>query len=181
MQLENIITLFYYTAIVSTVLFVMKTFLFVIAGGDAEVVTDFNTEFEAETSFNFLSIQTILAFFMGFGWIGLAATKQWGLSVKTALIIAILFGLFLMVSTAYLMFLVKKLNKRVVKNYSSCIGQTAKTYTEFKANGSGQIEVSVEGKLSIENAVNISDDNIKSFQEVKITDYKDNTYFIDKI
>ena len=93
----------------------------------------------------------------------------------------LLVGIVFMFLTAYLMFLVKKLNKRVVKNYSSCIGQTAKTYTEFKANGSGQIEVSVEGKLSIENAVNISDDNIKSFQEVKITDYKDNTYFIDKI
>ena len=171
----------YYIALASTSFFVIKTLLFAVTGGFSEVFADFNTEFETETSFDFLSVQTILAFFMGFGWIGLAASKQWGLSIIITLIISVLFGFFLMFATAYLMFLVKKLNHRVVKNYSSCIGQIAKTYTEFKPNGSGQIEVSVEGKLSIENAINISNDDIKSFQEVKIIDYKDNTYYIDRI
>lgn len=170
----------YYTAVISTSFFVLKTLVFAVTGGFSEVFADFNAEFETETSFDFLSIQTILAFFMGLGWVGLAATKQWGLSVTISLLLAILFGLFLMFSTAYLMFLVKKLNKRVVKNYASCVGQTAKTYTEFKPNGNGQIEVNVDDKLSIENAVSISGENINAFQEVKITDYKDNIFYIDK-
>ncbi len=44
----------------------------------------------------------------------------------------------------------KKLNKRVVKNYTACVGKTAKAYTAFHPEGDGQIEVEVNGRLSIE-------------------------------
>lgn len=58
-------SIFYYIAVFSTILFLVKTIIFSIFGGDAEVVSDFTTEFEMETSFDFLSIQSILAFLWG--------------------------------------------------------------------------------------------------------------------
>ncbi len=173
-------SIFYYIAVFSTILFLVKIIIFYIFGGEAEVVSDFTTEFEMETSFDFLSVQSILAFFMGFGWIGLAGVSQWHLKPVPAIAIAVVFGLILMFSSAYLMFLIKKLNKRVVKNYAACVGKTAKAYTAFHPEGDGQIEVEVNGRLSIEKAVNTTQEEIEAFSEVKITDYKEK-FYIEKI
>ncbi len=173
-------SIFYYIAVFSTILFLVKIIIFYIFGGEAEVVSDFTTELEMETSFDFLSVQSILAFFMGFGWIGLAGVSQWHLKPVPAIAIAVVFGLILMFSSAYLMFLIKKLNKRVVKNYAACVGKTAKAYTAFHPEGDGQIEVEVNGRLSIEKAVNTTQEEIEAFSEVKITDYKEK-FYIEKI
>lgn len=173
-------SIFYYIAVFSTILFIVKTIIFSIFGGDSEVVSDFTTEFELETSFDFLSVQSVLAFFMGFGWIGLAGISQWHLKLIPATLIAAAFGLVLMFGSAYLMFLIKKLNKRVVKNYAACVGKTAKAYTAFHAESEGQIEVEVNGRLSIEKAFNTTQEEIEAFSEVKITDYKDK-FYIEKI
>ena len=172
---------FYYIALFSTILFVLKMILFAFTGGDAEVFSDFNTEFEAETSFNFLSIQSILAFLMGFGWIGLAVLNQWKLPTAIAVSSGAIFGLILMFLSSYLMLAIKKLNKNIRKDYKACIGKEAKTYTAFKAQGEGQIEVVINGKLSVEKAKNISDNEIDAFTQITITDYKDNTFYIEKI
>lgn len=177
---QTVSATFYYIAVFSTLVFAIKTLIFAVTGGDSEVFADFNTEFETETSFDFFSIQSILAFFMGFGWVGLAALKQWGFSIKLTFLAAIAFGLCLMFLSAYLMYLVKKLNKKIVTNYSECIGKIAKTYTAFSSKGNGQIEININNKLSIENAINISDESFPAFQEVKITDYQNNTFYIDK-
>ena len=179
-MVENLTMVCYYIAIFSTILFVLKTIVFAITGGDTEVVTDFTSGFELETSFDFLSIQSILAFFMGFGWIALAGLIQWHLRLRYSMLIAVVFGTVLMLGSAYLMFLVKKLNKNVVKDYSACVGTIAKAYTEFKPSAGGQIEVNVNCKLSIENAVNQTQEVIEAFASVKITDYKDNVFYIAK-
>lgn len=178
---ENAASICYYIALFSTILFVVKTLIFSFFGGDTEVVSDFTTEFEFETSFDFLSVQSILAFFMGFGWIGVAGLGQWHLKLIPAMLIAVVFGVILMFGSAYLMFLVKKLNKRVVKNYDACVGKIAKAYTAFHPSGEGQIEVEVNGRLSIENAVNDTQDEIEAFAQVRITDYKDELLHIEKI
>ncbi len=180
-DIENITAVYYYIAVFSTLVFVIKTLIFSFTGGDAEVFADFNTEFETETSFGFLSIQSILAFFMGFGWVGLAGLKQWHLSLVLTAVASVAFGLVLMFLTAYLMFLIKKLNHRVVKNYAACIGTSAKTYTAFAPKGEGQIEITVNGKLTVEKAINESEEEIEAFSQVKVTDYKDNIFKIEKI
>ena len=179
MHIENVALIYYYTAVFATILFLIKTLLFSFLGGDAEVTTDFNTECEVETSFHFISIQSILAFFMGFGWLGLACLKQWGLSLVLTGVYSAGFGLALMFFSAYLMFLVKKLNHKVTINYSDCIGKEGKAYTAFEPHAQGQIEVDVNGRLSIENAINTNDDRIEAFEQVKITDYKEKMFYIE--
>lgn len=177
---ENIVALFYYVAVFSTLVFIIKTLIFAFTGGDSEVFADFNSEFETETSFDFLSIQSILAFFMGFGWMGFTCLKQFGLGAKLSILSAFVFGLVLMFLSAYLMFLVKKLNKQVVKKYNECVGLTAKAYTSFAPKAEGQIEVLVNGKLSIENAVNDTDASIDAFKEVKVIKYENNKFYIEE-
>ena len=171
---------YYYLALFSTLLFIVKTAIFVFTGGDSEVMSDFNTEMEFETSFNLVSLQTILAFFMGFGWIGLACLKNWNLNVWLTGLISIVFGLLLMFGTAYLMFLVKKLNKNVVKDYAKVVGTVGKAYTSFKPQGNGKIEIEVNGSLSIEDALSRENEDIEAFSKVKVVEYKDNVMYIEK-
>ena len=65
---ESFWKIYYYIAIFATILFVLKLILFATVGGDTEVAADFNSEVDTDCSFNFISIQSVIAFFMGFGW-----------------------------------------------------------------------------------------------------------------
>lgn len=170
---------YFYIACFATILFIIKLALYSITGGDAEVHTDIDGSVETDVAFNFFSIQSVLAFLMGFGWIGLAGVKQWNMSTLHSALIATAFGLLMMTLSAYLMFCLKKLGKTVKKDYSTCIGKTAKAYTSFTPNGSGQIEIDFNGQLSIENAINTTDKEIKSFSEVKVIKFEDNKLYIE--
>lgn len=173
-------TILFAVACLSTFLFVLKLILFMSGGGDSEIDTDFSSIEDSDVSFNFLSIQSILAFFMGFGWSGVAAIHQFGLSVGVSLVIAVLVGLFFMFVSAYLMRLTKKLNKIVKVDYNDLKGQVAKTYTAFAPNGKGQIQVALNKRLSIMEATNASDEKLPAFTDVTVTKVEQNIIYIIK-
>lgn len=179
--MENLTTVYYYIALFATVFYIAKMFLFSVFGGDAEVHTDFTSSVETETSFDFLSIQSILAFLMGFGWMGLTSIKVWGLSKLFVIIISVAFGLLLMFMSAYLMCCIKKLNKNAKKDLSKAVGQTGKAYTHFEPNGNGQIEISFNDQLSVEDAVNLCSETIKAFDSIKVVKYENNQLYIEKV
>ena len=104
---ESVWKIYYYIALFSTILFVLKLVLFATVGGDTEVAADFNSEVDTDCSFNFISIQSVIAFFMGFGWMGYSALKQFELSQLISFGAAFGVGIIFMFLTAYLMFLVK--------------------------------------------------------------------------
>jgi membrane protein implicated in regulation of membrane protease activity len=181
LPLESIWKIYYYLAIFATIVFVIKLALFALVGGDAEVAADFNSEIDTDCSFNFISIQSILAFFMGFGWMGYAALKQFEFGKWLSIAIAIVVGFIFMFMTAYLMFLVKKLEKKVKKDKSTALNQVGKAYTKFEPQGSGQVEVEVNGQLSVVNAKNDSDEEINSFEYVRVTKIVDDILHIEKV
>lgn len=176
----NLYNVFIAISIFSTVLYIIKLAIFILVGGDVEVETDFNTVSECDISFNFLSIQSILAFFMGFGWSGLAAIVQFHTGGKIALLIAIIVGLAFMFLSAYLMYSVKKLNKRIVVDYKELINKAGKAYTTFEAKAEGQIEIDLNSKLTTLNAINISDEKINAFSVIKVVKVENNQIYITK-
>ena len=178
---ENILNVYYYVALFATTFYIVKMLMFALFGGDVEVHSDFNTSFESETSFDFISIQSVLAFLMGFGWMGLTCMKVWGVRTILSAVIAIAFGLVLMFVSAYLMYCVKKLNKSVKKDMTLAEGCVAKAYTNFEPKGQGQIEITVNKQLSVEEAVNTTDEHIKAFEEVKVVKYENNKLYIEKV
>ena len=99
---ESIWKIYYYVALFSTIVFVIKLALFATVGGDSEVVADFNSEVDTDCSFNFISVQSVIAFFMGFGWMGYAALKQFDLSQWVSFGIAFAVGVVFMFLTAHL-------------------------------------------------------------------------------
>ncbi|MCD7780729.1 MAG: hypothetical protein LUH05_08685 [Candidatus Gastranaerophilales bacterium] len=176
----NLYNVFAAVSIFSTVFYVIKLAIFMLTGADAEVDAQFDTITETEVSFNFLSVQSILAFFMGFGWSGLAAVTQFELDGKIALAIAILVGSAFMFLSAYLMFGVKKLNKNIKVNLNELEGKTGKAYTSINAKSEGQIEIVLNNKLTILNAINISDEKIEAFSQVKVIKVEDDEIHIIK-
>lgn len=181
--LTNAWQYYYYLALFATICFVIKLIIFTIFGGDSgsEVSADFNTETDTDTSFGFLSLQSILAFLMGFGWMGFSALQQFKLGQLTAFLCAFVVGFIFMYGTAFLMFSVKKLEKNVKKDKTSALEKVGKAYTDFASKGQGRIEIEINGQLTVAEAINDSETEIKSFEAVKVIKVENNLLYITKI
>jgi membrane protein implicated in regulation of membrane protease activity len=97
------------------------------------------------------------------------------------LIIAFIVGFIFMFVSSALMFFTKKLEKNIKKDKSSALNKTGKAYTFFAPNGTGQIEIEINGQLSVVNAINSSDTAIDSFDSVVVTAVKDDLLYIRKV
>lgn len=178
---DNIWKIYFYIAVFSTVVFVLKLIIFTLVGGDSEVSADFNTETDTDVSFNFISVQSVIAFFMGFGWMGYAGLQQFEFSHLVNLLVAFVVGFIFMFVSAYLMFLAKKLEKNVQKDNSSAINKVGKAYTSFESNSTGQIEIEISGQLSVVNAVNMTDQKINAFDQIKVKKVENDLFYIEKV
>lgn len=177
-----IVTTYYYLAIFSTLIFTIKLILFTLTGGDGtEVTTDFTSEIDTDISFNFLSVQSVLAFFMGFGWMGYAGVNQFKFSNWTTFGVAFAVGLIFLFGTAFLMFGIRKLEKNVKKDNSTALNKTGKAYTDFAPKGQGQVEIDINEQLSIADAINNTDEEIKAFERVKVVNVVNDILYIEKI
>lgn len=135
----------------------------------------------SDMAFKFFSTQTVLAFFMGFGWAGITSTVNWKLPLLQALIIASAFGLFLMFFTYFLLSKVRKLNHASSVNLYASLGSTGKVYSNIPASseGIGKVQVVVSGSLKIVSAESAGDP-IESFAEIEVVGVKDKETLIVK-
>lgn len=177
----NLQHFFVWISLFSTILFILKTIIFTLTGGDAEVQSDFISISDTDASFSVLSLQTILAFFMGFGWMGLAALNQLKLSMILVITLAFIVGLVFMFATAYLMFSISKLNQRSKIDYNDCVGREGKVYQNIEPKSEGQIEIVINKKLVIVNALNLEDEKIDAFQKIKVEKVENDKLYIRKI
>ena len=178
---DSVIQIYYYLAIFATIVFVIKLIMFTIFGGDSEVAADFNSEIDTDVSFNFISIQSVLAFFMGFGWMGYGALQQFELTQLVSFVVAFIVGFIFMFVTAYLMFMVKKLEKNVKKDKTTALDKVGKAYTAFEPRSKGQIEIDINGQLTIAEAINATEEHINSFEVIKVVKVLDDILYIEKL
>lgn len=171
--------IFLVIAIFATIIYIIKMIIYFFAGGDIEIDASFDSITETDISFNFISIQSILAFLMGFGWVGFSVIKE-SQNAQIALIAALLSGCVLMYIAAYLMHLIKKLEKNVQVDFNTLIGKTGRTYTTFGAKAKGQIEIELNGRWSILDAYNFSDEEISAFTEIRVEKVEDSNIYITK-
>ncbi|MBR5555105.1 hypothetical protein IKU74_03725 [bacterium] len=177
----DIRNVFMVVSLFSTACYILKLCLYMVVGGDMEVDIDFDSLHEVDTSFTFFSIQSMLAFFMGFGWCGLTALNYLNVGSKLAIVVGVVTGLFFMWFSAWLMFNIKKLNKTIVVNVEELVGKTGKAYTTFEPNSDGRIEITLNNKLSILDATNLSEEKIDSFSEIKVEKVENKKIYITKL
>lgn len=179
---QNAVQYYYWLAWFATIFFVIKLVIFWFLGsGDSEVSTDFNTETDTDGTFHFISLQTILAFLMGFGWMGYTALTTFNLGQLATLGSAFGVGFIFLFGTAYLMSLMKKLEKTVKKDKATAIDKIGKAYTDFAPKGQGRVEIEINEQLTVADAVNNTEEEIKAFDAVKVVKVDNELLYIEKI
>ncbi len=167
---------YFIMATVGTALYVAKMILFLISGdsdGDFDATESDVTDIGGET-FSLISIQSILAFFMGMGWMGLAGQHEFLWTTSKTILIAGLFGFSMMLLSSFLTFKIKGLNHTPKLDFQKAIGKKGRAYTNVppKGEGVGQIEVTFSDKQQILQAVS-NELLIKSFTPIEVIDIDD--------
>ena len=131
-----------YDTVVYLVMAVAGTALFLIrlgftyfggGGGDFEVDGDFDTD----ASFSFLSVLSILAFFMGAGWMGLACRLDWNLGRLASSLIAAGFGFTMMLGASALSYWARRLDQTIEYDLRTAVGRTGRVYLTIPEKGQG--------------------------------------------
>lgn len=165
-------------ALLGTLLFIIKMIMMIVGGdansdldgGDFEGDIDGPDHVDGSQSFTLVSVQSILAFFMGTGWIGLACREQWAVNPMPAVFVSAGFGFLMMLMSSYMNMKIKSLNFTPVNRIDKkAIGLKGRAYTDIpsKGKGMGQVEITINEKQQIIQAFS-HDGAIKAFTNVRV-------------
>ena len=173
-------------AIGGTLIFVIRTILMFagISGAEADCDLSLDTDLDgasdsdSDDSFSFISVQSVTSFLMMFGWVGLAMMVESGLSAFIAILGGIAAGLItvLILKKIFKFFLGFKSDGTM--RIKTALGAPGKVYLRIPAEGSGQIEVEVDGRLKIFDAVSKSKEEIKTGEAVTVVWIQDNNVLV---
>lgn len=122
---------------------------------------------EADTSFKLMSIQGLTSFFMMFGLVGLALLKA-GLPVLVTVIGGMVAGLITVAVTGLVFTQMKRLQTEGTINIENTIGKEGNVYLGIPKNGTGQVQIIVQGSLKIFDAVSKSRNTIATGEKVQV-------------
>ena len=165
-------------AILGTFVFLVKTFLPIDFG--SEVTADFNIMTETDASFNFLTIESVAAFFMCSGWVGWYALNFMHLSIKLSALLAVVSGAIGMLFFVWLIAQSKKLEHIPTANPQELVDRIGKAYMNFAPKGSAKIQIEYHGELATLDAINESEEEIKAFENIKVVKVENNQIYIVK-
>ena len=102
----------------------------------------------SNTVFKFLSIQTITAFAMGFGWVGLAARRTFNLGATESVVVGVLGGVAFVWFLLWLLRVVYSLQSSGNLGARDAVGMLGEVYVEVPANnaGAGQVRVTIRDR-----------------------------------
>ena len=160
-------------AMVGSALFVVRLSLTLLLGVDGDLDLD-GDSLEHGTGFAFFSVLSVISFFMGAGWAGLAARIEWQLGGVGTAAVAGGFGTLLMMLSSLLMLGAARLTHEVTYQLKDAVGRTATVYMTIpaKGEGAGQVRVSVSGRSMVVDAVSAGP-KIDAFVAAEVTDLRD--------
>ena len=119
------------------------------------------------------SLQNISAFLMMFGLIGLAMMKSSGFGAIPAIIAGFVGGVFLAWILTKITQSLMKLTSSGNKVITTSIGKIGTVYLTIPANGTGQVQVEVSGRLETRDAVSADNEEIKSGTEIQVVSIRE--------
>jgi membrane protein implicated in regulation of membrane protease activity len=125
--------------------------------------------------FKFLSVQSIAAFLMGFGWGGLGALRGAGWEFGTALLVAVGGGVFMVWLLTWLLKMVHDLQSSGTVSIQQALGAEGEVYVTVPENGqgTGQVRVIVNNRQRIYNASS-EGEALPTNARVRVTRVNDN-------
>ncbi len=164
-------SVYFVMAAIGTLLFLLRVLLLMLGTGhDGDFDLDHSDGVEGHGGeFSFFSLLSILSFLMGAGWLGLACRQEWGLGSVLSALSASGFGFFLMTISSLGLYYMRRLDESGGYDVKNCIGNMGRVYLKVpaKGQGRGQIEITVDGRRKVLDAVSASTE-IASFATARV-------------
>ncbi len=121
-------------------------------------------------SFRLFTFQSVMAFLVVFGWTGIAMAANRSIPGLVSFLVALLAGAAALFLTAWLFFIVLKLQNDGNMKLSNAVGIDGEVYIPIPAGGQGQGKVSllVQGRWVECDAITIGLEPLKTKQAVKV-------------
>ena len=154
--------LFTIPALLGTLVFLIKIGLMSIGIGDIDADFDIDVDVDIDidggdstAAFSFISLQSIAAFIMGFGWGGLIGYKTFGWELPMSVLTGLGFGAFLMWVLGMMLKGIYNLQSSGTVNPKDAIGLEAMVYSNVPAKGvgRGKVRVVINDRARIYNAI----------------------------
>ena len=174
---------FYAIAIPATIIMLVQTLLMMI-GGDADDIPDAGDadgSIHDDAGLGLISARTVIPFFAGFGWTGVICLKN-GLGMVAAVTIALAAGLALMFAVYGIMRALWGLRESGTLDYHNAVGAIGTVYLPVppKREGSGQIEVMIQGRRTNAVAFTDADKRLENRSRVRVVeDLGSNTLLVE--
>ncbi len=133
-----------------------------------------------DSGIGLFSSQTLAAFFLAFGWMGVVLIKG-GNSVFVSTLVAAVFGFCSMLAMLYMLRKLLKLQSSGNLDYSSVIGEEATVYVTLPGkneDGGGQIQIMIQGRLTVASARKVDEGAVKPGERVRIVGINSPSSFI---
>lgn len=162
------LSLFWFTALLGTFLFLPNLF-FMAASSPSLEGGELSPGDSSDAAFKVASFHTLTGFFMLFGWGGLAASSQYGLSDFFSILIALAAGTMMVGLTALFSRLAAKLTSAGADfHISDAVGKKGMVYQTIPQGGRGVIQLPVAGLIRELDAVGEGEQEIPSFSTVTV-------------
>lgn len=136
---------------------------------------------DSDVGFQLLSIQGLSVFFMMFGLVGLAFSRGGGYGAAISLLAGFVVGLIFMYIVAKMFAFFKTLQNSGTISLKNAIGQEGRVYLSIKSDEPGQIEVVVQGHLSIYSARSKHNEEIPTDSRVRVVDVLNDEMIVEKV
>ncbi|HEX8876031.1 MAG TPA: hypothetical protein VF777_04735 [Phycisphaerales bacterium] len=121
-------------------------------GVDVDLHADVHGHTDPGDAFKILSLQSLAAYSMGFGWGGLGALKGTGWPMHVSLLVAFLCGVAMMWTLGLLLKATFDLQSSGNINIQSAVGAEGDVYVSIPAQGQGQVRLVIRDRQRIFNA-----------------------------
>lgn len=158
---------------VAGTLFLLAQMVLGQLGGDMDTDVDVDSGLDgAGHEFRVLSLQTISAFAMGSGWMGLASMRALNLDFGWAVVIAVLSGVGVAWMLVWLLRSVMKLEESGNISLKETVGERGTVYVQIPpaGQGSGRVTVTVRARRREFNALQRGEAFIASHTGVRVID-----------
>jgi len=175
-NLSNLQRIHFGIALPATIIFLIQLIITLTTGGDTDIdgAGDHDGDFSGDhgDGMHIFSVKSILAFLMFYGWGGLAAIEKgmhvwWGVSG-----ISLILGIIMMLFTAWIFFMLLKLQSSGTLNINNALGKEAEVYLTIpaKKNGNGKVQIIIQNGYKTLDAVTEDTEDIHTGSFVEVID-----------
>jgi membrane protein implicated in regulation of membrane protease activity len=135
---------------------------------------------EAGDSLQFLSIQGLMGFFLMFGLVGLAMHRGSGLDETISIIGGFAAGVVMLLLIAKMMQMLYRLQSTGNLNLTHAVGHIGTVYLTIPEEGTGQVQLTIDGRMRIYDAVTADKKEVKTGERVEVAEIIDGRILVVK-